>query len=156
MNVGPAPRFAVRDLFFAWLTSTLFSGAPSTIHALLTHTDPLGATWAAGAMLLSANEPFVLLFAAAALVHAAVSAFWVLVFGFLLPNRLITPWAVVGAGAVALLDLLLIAPPFFPSVAALAFWPQFADHLMWGACLGLTLQFRQGRAGPSHGGSRAG
>jgi hypothetical protein len=26
----------------------------------------------------------------------------------------------------------------------LPFWPQFADHLMWGALLGATLQYRQG------------
>jgi hypothetical protein len=44
------------------------------------------------------------------------------------------------AVAIGLLDLRVIAPAFFPSVAALAFWPQMADHLMWGACLGLPLQ----------------
>ena len=30
----------------------------------------------------------------------------------------------------------------FPEVAALAFWPQMADHLMWGACVGVVLQVR--------------
>jgi hypothetical protein len=38
-------------------------------------------------------------------------------------------------------DLRLIAPRFFPEVAALEFWPQMADHLVWGACFGLVLQF---------------
>jgi hypothetical protein len=33
-------------------------------------------------------------------------------------------------------------PLCFPSISALAFWPQFADHLMWGALLGATLQLR--------------
>jgi hypothetical protein len=43
---------------------------------------------------------------------------------------------------VALFDLRVIAPLFFPSVAALPFWPQFGDHLMRGALLGGTLQAR--------------
>lgn len=62
-------RFAVLDLFLAWLAATVFSGAPSTAYALATGTD-----------------------------------------------------------------------------AALSFWPQFADHLIWGACLGLVLQMRQHRS----------
>ena len=33
-----------RDLFYAWLTATLFSGAPSTLYAELTNGDPLELT----------------------------------------------------------------------------------------------------------------
>jgi len=38
----------------------------------------------------------------------------------------------------------LVATVFsgLPSVAELPFWPQFADHLMWGGLLGGTLQAR--------------
>jgi hypothetical protein len=32
----------------------------------------------------------------------------------------------------------------FPEVAALAFWPQLADHLIWGACIGVV--FQRGRS----------
>jgi hypothetical protein len=142
----PRVRFTARDLFYAWLTSTLFGGAPSTIYALLTDADPLEATRAAGAMLVPLNSPPLRLFAAAVLVHSAVSAFWTLLFAFMLPRRRIALWAVVGSAGVAFLDLMIIAPLFFPSVAALAFWPQFADHLMWGACLGLTLYLRHCRS----------
>jgi hypothetical protein len=78
---GNPLRFSARDLCFAWLMATLFSGIPSTVHALVVGTDPLEATRAAGAMLL-------------------------------------------------------------PTVAALSLWPQFADHLAWGALLGATLQLR--------------
>jgi len=108
--------------------------------ALLNGSDPLEATRAAGAMLAPADSGPSLLFASAALVHLAVSAFWAGVFGTLLPRRHVLVWAICGAAAVALVDLLLIAPRMFRGVAALAFWPQFADHLMWGACLGLVLQ----------------
>ena len=81
-------RFGPRDLFWAWLVATVFSGLPSTLHAL--------------------------------------------------------------PAAVALLDLRVIAPLLFAEVAALPFWPQFADHLAWGALLGGTLQWRRRRvaAGP--------
>lgn len=135
-------RFTIRDLLFAWLIATLFSGAPSTLHALASGGDPLEATRAAGRMLLPTVNDTALLFAAAALVHPAVSLWWTVVFACVLPRRHIALWAALGAAGVALLDLLVIAPLAFPAVAALPFWPQFADHLAWGALLGGTLQWR--------------
>ena len=135
-------RFDLRDLFRAWLVATVFSGLPSTLYALVSGADPLEATRAAGAMLVPFDADLPALIAAAALVHPAVSLFWAAVFGCLLPRRRVTRWAVTGSAAVALLDLRVIAPIFFPAAAALPFWPQFADHLMWGALLGGTLQLR--------------
>ena len=41
---------------------------------------------------------------------------------------------------IALLDLRAIAPLFFPEVAALPFGPQLADHLAWGAVVGIVLR----------------
>ena len=142
----PRLRFTWGDLFWAWLMATVFSGLPSTLHALLVDADPMEATWAAGGMLLSMSAPPAQLFLAAGLVHGAVSAFWTLVFAALLPRRHVAAWALAGSATVALLDLRLIAPLLFPSVAALPFWPQFADHLMWGALLGGTLQWRRARS----------
>ncbi|AKJ30163.1 hypothetical protein [Caldimonas brevitalea] len=139
-------RFGRRDLFYAWLVATVFSGLPSTLHALVRGSDPLEATRAAGKMLLPDVDDTFTLFAAAALVHPAVSLFWTVVFAALLPRRHVLVWATLGAAAVAWLDLRIIAPLAFPSVAALQFWPQVADHLAWGALLGGTLQFRLYRA----------
>jgi acylphosphatase len=139
-------RFPFTDLILAWLVATIFSGLPSTLYALASGADPLEATRAAGTMLTPGATDTATLIAAAALVHPAVSLFWTALFGFLLPRRQVALWAIGGAAAVALLDLRVIAPSFFPSVAALPFWPQFADHLMWGALLGGTLQLRQHRA----------
>lgn len=139
------PRFSRRDLFHAWWVATLFSGLPSTLHALTTGGDLLEATRAAGKMLLPGVNDTVILFGAAALVHPAVSLFWALVFARLLPRTRTCGWATAGAAAVALLDLCVIAPRAFPAVAALPFWPQLADHLAWGALLGGTLQWRQRR-----------
>jgi hypothetical protein len=48
--------------------------------------------------------------------------------------------ALAASVAIALVDLRLIAPALFPEVAALEFWPQLADHLMWGACVGVVFQ----------------
>jgi hypothetical protein len=135
----PKSSFTHQDLLAAWLVATVFSGAPSTLYALAAGGDPWEATFAAGRMLVDSQSPGVL-FAAAAVVHPVVSAFWTGVAAFALPPRRTAAWAVAFALAVGLLDLLLIAPRWFPEVAALAFWPQMADHLTWGACLGGTLQ----------------
>ena len=79
---------------------------------------------------------------AAALVHPLVSLFWAALLWFALPRRHIVLWAMLAAAAIALVDLRLLAPAFFPAVAALEFWPQLADHLAWGAAFGLTLAIR--------------
>lgn len=134
---------AKRDLLYAWVLATLLSGIPSTLYALLTGGDPWEATRAAGAMVLRSEMSFGKLFLAAALVHASVSFIWAVVLWLALPYRRTTLWALAASVAIALLDLCLIAPAFFPEVAALAFWPQLADHLMWGACVGLTFEHRR-------------
>lgn len=126
-------RRAFPALVSAWLLATLLSGIPSTTYALLTGNDPLEATRAAGAMIGRPDS-----IAAAALVHCAVSLFWVVVLWLWLPRGMV--WALLASAAIAILDLGLIAPLFFPEVARLAFWPQFADHLAWGACVGAALR----------------
>ena len=133
-------HFSTRALFLAWAAATLLSGLPSTTWALLTGSDPLEATWAAGAMLVPIDSGPRLLFASAALVHLTVSLYWAVVFWMLLPRRHVVLWSVLGSAVVAIIDLQLIAPIMFPSIRALAFGPQLADHLMWGALLGIVLR----------------
>ena len=130
----------LRTFFLAWLAATLLSGIPSSVHALLAGRDVLEATRAAAAMLPLSGS----LLVDAALVHASVSLFWALVLWLALPRRHATAWAMLAAALIGILDLRLIAPRFFPEVAALGFWPQMADHLMWGACFGWVLQKRIG------------
>jgi len=134
-------RRPLADFFYAWLAATLLSGLPSTLHALARGGDPLEATRAAAAMLPLSGS----LLVDAALVHCAVSLFWSATLALALPSRHTAAWAIGAAALIAIVDLRIIAPRFFPEIAALAFWPQMADHLAWGACLGLVLQFR-GRA----------
>lgn len=131
------------DLFWAWLVATAFSGFPSTLYALLSGGDALEATRAAASMLTSSDGSLYAVISVAALVHAAVSFFWAALLYLTLPRRHIFVAALIASAAIAIIDLRLIAPVYFPEVAALAFWPQLADHLMWGACFGITLLMRE-------------
>ena len=108
----------------------------------MTGGDALEATRAAGAMLLPAEKTTWKLIAAAAVVHPLVSLFWAVILWRLLPRRATLEWAILAAVLIGLLDLRIIAPAFFPAVAALDFWPQMAHHLAWGALFGLTVQRR--------------
>jgi hypothetical protein len=126
---------------YAWLLATLLSGIPSTAYALLTGGDPMEATRAAGAMV---GRPDSIVVAGA--VHVAVSLFWSLVLWLTLPRRHMMRWALAASAAIALLDLLILAPLFIPQVAALAFWPQFADHLAWGFFYSVGLSLGRPRA----------
>lgn len=139
----PSARRSFTDLARAWLAATLLSGLPSTIWALATGNDVLEPTRAAGGMLLPGETSTAKLVAAAAMVHPLVSAFWALVLWRLLPKRAALEWALLAALLIGLLDLRLIAPAFFPRVAALEFWPQLADHFMWGAAYAIALDWRR-------------
>ncbi len=61
----------------------------------------------------------------------------------LVPRRAPIIGALVASALIAVLDLRLIAPLFFPDAAALAFSPQLADHLAWGVTVGLVLRLRR-------------
>jgi len=74
-------------------------------------------------MLLPADADDRALFAPAAVVHGSITLFWTAILAGTLPRR-----------------------HAFPQVFALPFWPQFADHLAWGACVGGVLAWlAQGR-----------
>jgi len=96
-------------------------------------------------MLIRADSPLAHLIAAAAVAHSAISFFWAAILTYALPRRHTVAWALGAAVLIALLDLRVIAPLMFPEVARLPFWPQVADHLMWGASLGAALWWRRRR-----------
>ena len=132
----------LRDLFWAGTAATVVSGIPSTLWAWVRGDDVTEAIRAAGAMLLPADSSFGALFAAAAVVHTAISFFWAAILVRALPRRRVILSALVAALVIGIIDLKLIAPVFFPEVAALPFLPQMADHAMWGAMLGAVLAYR--------------
>ena len=131
------------DVLWAWLVATILSGIPSTLHAYITGGDVMEATRAAAAMVGWSEAGLAQVLLAAGVVHSAVSFFWSVVLAFLLPSRWTVVWALGASAVIAVVDLRIIAPAYFPAVAALEFAPQFADHLMWGTCLGLTLELRR-------------
>ena len=133
----------VIDVLVAAAWAALLSGIPSTLYAVLTAGDPMEATRAAGAMLISYEASDTELFFAAGVVHVAITLFWAFILATLLPRRHLVWWCVAAAALIAFLDVKLIARAFFPEVYALDFWPQFADHVAWGATLGLALEWRR-------------
>jgi hypothetical protein len=135
-------RGSLLDWLIAGSVATALSGIPSTLYSALTGADIAEPTRAAGAMLIAPNSSDPQLLIAAAVVHIAVSFFWSGILIVVLPRVFIAPACVLAALLIGVLDLRVIAPHLYPEVARLPFLPQMADHLMWGACLGLVLRRR--------------
>ncbi|HKO67903.1 MAG TPA: hypothetical protein VJU53_08870 [Burkholderiaceae bacterium] len=131
-----------RDALVAGAFAALLSGIPSTLYAWATGGDVMEATRAAGAMLIPATSAERELVIAAAIVHINVSLFWTAVLVVLLPHRHIFIGSIVALAFIAILDLRVIGQ-LFPEIRALSFWPQFADHLAFGAVLGGVLAYRR-------------
>ena len=139
-------RYLWRDTVVAGTCAALLSGIPSTLYAWITGGDVMEATRAAGAMLIPPMSTDAELFIAATFVHVGVSLFWTLVLVPLLPQRHTLIWAIVALACIAVLDLRVIGL-LFPEIFALSFWPQFADHIAFGAVLGSVLVYRRRRRG---------
>jgi hypothetical protein len=121
----------------AGLAAAALSGAPSTVHALVTGRDPLAATLAAGSILLPGETRRGPLLAAAVPVHLALSLGWTVVLE-LAGVRRARAGAVAGL-AIAALDLGL-AGRRFARIRALPLLPQVADHVAFGAIAGRLLR----------------
>jgi hypothetical protein len=112
----------------AWAAA--LSGAPSTLHALVTGRDPLEAVVAAGSILLPGETRRGRLLAAAVPVHLALSLGWALV---------LERAGVRGAARGALAGLAIGALDLgagarvVARVRALPLLPQLADHAAFGA-----------------------
>lgn len=135
-----------QDVLHAWLVATTLSGIPSTFHAWVTGGDLFEATRAAGTMLLPVGSSDESLFWAAALAHCSISLFWAVVSVAILPKRRVIPYAVLLAVGIGILDLRVLGP-LFPEVYRLPLWPQLADHVGWGLCVGVVLFFRNRHRG---------
>jgi hypothetical protein len=123
------------------------SGAPSTVHALVTGGDPLRATRAA-ATLVPGRRPDVTTGVA---VHVAVSAGWTMALAAIdRRHRLGVRGGAVAGLLIALLDLEVIGRGH-PEIAALPRLPQWLDHVAFGAVVGGVLGAAPGQR---HHGSR--
>ncbi|MEW6475128.1 MAG: hypothetical protein AB1679_22975 [Actinomycetota bacterium] len=148
---------ALRDGLAAGTVAGVLSGAPSTVHALVTGRDPLTAARAAGNLLLPAGAPSGALLLAGGLAHMVVSLGWGTVVAVAVRRtspissgpppmpRAVAVGVAVGA-AIAAVDLGLLAHgPVgrrWPLIRALPVGPQVADHLAFGAVAGAVLARR--------------
>jgi hypothetical protein len=135
---------SVRDALAAGAVAGVVSGAPSTIHALLTRRPPLEATLAAGSLLLPREQRPARLLLAAIPVHTALSLGWAAALTGLLPRRGTIAAAAVAGLAIAALDLGLVGRRF-PRVRALPAVPQVADHLAYALTVASLLARRRAR-----------
>jgi len=136
---GACARVGVK----AGLVAALLSGAPSTIHGLVTG-RPFEPTLAAGSMLLPRERRPAVLALAAVPVHLTLSLGWGLTLSCLLPRRRTVLWGLAAGAGIAALDLGGFGR-FFPRVAALPMAPQVADHLAFGAVAAAVIRRQRER-----------
>jgi hypothetical protein len=138
-------RETLRDGVAAGSAAALVSGAPSTLHTLLTGGRLLEPTLAAGTLLLPRERRSARLLLAAVPVHLALSLGWALLLAAVLPReRTVALGALAGLG-IAALDLGAIGRRY-PRIRALPQLPQVADHLAYGATVGAVLRLRRRRS----------
>jgi hypothetical protein len=131
--------------------SGLVSGGPSTLWAIVRGDDLLAATLAAGALVVPDESSRRRLLLSAFAAHAILSTGWALVIAGVWPRRQLSPSAAITRGAlcgaaIAALDLgaahasthLRLA-----GVRALPLAPQIADHVCYGAAVGVVLRRAQ-------------
>jgi hypothetical protein len=123
----------------AGLVGAVVSGFPSTVFTLLQRGDPAEGARALGKVLLPREERTLVLLAAGAPVHGALSIGWAYVLAAALPERREPWWGAVGGLGIAALDLAVLGR-FFPPIAALPQGRQWADHVAFGLSVGLVLR----------------
>ena len=133
----------VRTTLVAGGLAGLVGVIPSTVYLLVTGGDVFASVNALAAMVAGNELPVLRGVAVAAAVHFALSFFWASVLVAFLPRRAPVFGALVASTIITFLDLKVIAPHYFAEAAALAFIPQLADHLAWGATVGAVLRVRR-------------
>jgi hypothetical protein len=137
------------DALAAGLVGAACSAIPSTVWSLVKGDDLLDGGRAAGAMVLPHERRTTVLLMAAAPVHLALSIGWAAVMAAAVPRGGREPaWGLVGAAAIATLDLVVIGRRI-PSIRALPQARQWADHAAYGLAVGLVLRARRARRAPA-------
>jgi hypothetical protein len=122
----------------AAVSASLFSGLPSTVHALVTRRDPLEGSVAAGSILLPRETRRAQLLLASVPVHAALSMGWAVVLAYVLPRRNPIAEGSLAGIAIAGLDLGIIGRRY-PRIRALPALPQIVDHIAFGIITAMVL-----------------
>ena len=135
---------ALRDALAAGAVAAIVSGAPSTLHALVTGGRPLEASLAAGTLVLAGERRRGRLLLAATGVHIVLSLGWALVLTTILPRRRTPCFGALAGLAIAGLDLGVVGQRI-DRIRRLPQAPQVADHLAYGATVGAVLSVRRSR-----------
>ena len=125
-------RPTVREVLLASAVAGTVSGAPSTVHALVTGRSPLDAVRAAGALLGKGSV------VRGGIAHVAITLWWVAVLAAVLPRGREVPGGLAAGAGIHGLDLGVIGRRVGP-IAALPQVPQLLDHLVFGVATGATL-----------------
>lgn len=129
------------------MPAAVFSGAPSTLYALMRHRDPLEATAAAGSILLRDEVRTSRLLVAAIPVHLTLSAAWAVAMAAVLPRRRVLAEGTCAGLVIAAIDLAFVGR-LYPRIRALDPLPQVADHIAFGIIAAVALD-RLDRRDPS-------
>jgi hypothetical protein len=136
-------RAPLADALAAGAVAAVVSGAPSTLHALLTGRDPLEASLAAGTLLLPGEQRPARLLPAATVAHVALSLGWAVVLAHVLPRRRAPAAAALAGLAIAALDLGLVGRRL-ERIRALPLAPQVLDHVAYAVTVAVVLERRRG------------
>jgi hypothetical protein len=120
------------DALVAGAVAALVSGVPSTLHAILSGSDPLEASLAAGTLLLPDERRASRLLPAAMAAHAGLS------------RRRALAWSALAGLGIAALDLGVLGRRF-PRIRALALLPQVLDHVAYATTVACVLSRRRSR-----------
>jgi hypothetical protein len=124
------------DVLVVAAVSGTVSGLPSTIHAIATGRSPLAAARAAGALV---GRPGLV---RGGIAHAGITVLWSVVLAAVLPPGREVPAGAAAAAGIYALDFGVIGRRIRP-LADLPQWPQFADHVAFGAAAGAVLAWRR-------------
>ena len=136
-------RAPLADALAAGAVAAVVSGAPSTLHALLTGRDPLEASLAAGTLLLPGEQRPARLLPVATLAHVALSLGWAVVLAHVLPRRRASAAAALAGLAIAALDLGIVGRRF-ERIRGLPLAPQVLDHVAYAVTVAAVLERRRG------------
>jgi putative exporter of polyketide antibiotics len=127
------------ELLLAAAIAGTLSGVPSTLYALFTGRNPLDTIRAAATLVPGSDARSTTRQVVTGLaVHGMLTLGWTAVLAGVLPRRHAVAWGAVGGLGIAALDLGLVGPRY-PAIAALPVGGQIADHLAFGALVGLVL-----------------
>jgi hypothetical protein len=128
-----------RRPLIAGLAGAVVSGFPSTLWTLAEHDDPWAGARALGLIVLPNERRTLVLLAAGAPVHLALSLGWAAVLAAVLPARAEPAGGLAGGLAIAALDLGVMGR-LFPTIRALPQGRQWADHAAFGLTVGVVLR----------------